>query len=165
MPSWCCSPPWRVRVRREVCHFRGGYWIYLVPWGRRPNWTRRFVPLVLLPRSQHCTPWRSALQCSSSFGCQFPPTSPSPSLWRYRPRICTRQVVWLCSRRWSWRRTSRHCLLPCEVLRVGAEMLVGGVAPGVNEGGLSRHSFGVVYYRPCAEESNEQQKKFIPNPR
>ena len=32
-------------------------------------------------------------------------------------------------------------LSPCEVLIVGAEMLVGGVSPVVNEGGLCRHPF------------------------
>ena len=51
-------------------------------------------------------------------------------------------------------------LSPCEVSRVGSEMLVGGVAPGGNEGGLRRHSFGVGYYGPLSEVSDERQNGF-----
>ena len=51
-------------------------------------------------------------------------------------------------------------LSPCEVLGVGADMLVGGVAPGGNEGGLLRHSLGVGYYGPCAEVRDERQNGF-----
>ena len=45
---------------------------------------------------------------------------------------------------------------PCEVSSVGAEMLVGGVAPGGNEDGLRRHPFCVVYNGPSAEARNER---------
>ena len=55
-------------------------------------------------------------------------------------------------------------LSPCEVSSVGAEMLFGGVAPGGNEGGLRRHYFGVGYYRPRAEVSDERQNGFYTVP-
>ena len=47
-------------------------------------------------------------------------------------------------------------LLPCEVSSVGAEMLVGGIAPGGNEGGLRRHPFCVGYNGPSVEVSDEK---------
>ena len=47
-------------------------------------------------------------------------------------------------------------LSPCEVSSVGAEMLVGGIAPGGNEGGLRRHPFCVGYNGPSVEVSDEK---------
>ena len=51
-------------------------------------------------------------------------------------------------------------LSPCKVSSVGADVLVGGVAPGGNGGRLCRHYFGVGYYGPHAEVSDEQQNGF-----
>ena len=45
---------------------------------------------------------------------------------------------------------------PCEVLSLGADMLVGGVAPGGNKGGLCRHPFCVGYNGPSAEVSDKR---------
>ena len=45
---------------------------------------------------------------------------------------------------------------PCEVSHVGAEMLVGGVAPGDNKSGLSCHNFCVGKDRPSAKVSDKQ---------
>ena len=47
-------------------------------------------------------------------------------------------------------------LTPCEVSSVGAEMLVGGVAPEGNESGFCCHPFGVGYNGPHAEVSDER---------
>ena len=47
-------------------------------------------------------------------------------------------------------------LPPCEVSSVGAEMLVGGVAPGGNEGGLRRHPLCVGCNGPSVEVSDEK---------
>ena len=44
---------------------------------------------------------------------------------------------------------------PCEVSSVGAEMLVGGVAPGGNKGGLCCHPFCICYNGPSTEVNNE----------
>ena len=51
-------------------------------------------------------------------------------------------------------------LSPCKVSSVGAEMLVGGVATVGNIGSLRHHSFGIGYYRPRAEVSDERQNGF-----
>ena len=45
---------------------------------------------------------------------------------------------------------------PCEFSSVGAEMLVGGVAPGGNKGGFCRHPFCIGYNRPSAEVSDKR---------
>ena len=47
-------------------------------------------------------------------------------------------------------------LSPCYVSSVGANMLVGGVAPGGNEGGLRRYPLCVGNNGPSAEVSDER---------
>ena len=52
-------------------------------------------------------------------------------------------------------------LLSCEVVGVCVEVLVGGVTPGGDEGGLRCHPFSVGNYGPCAEVSDKQQDGFV----